>query len=79
MVFLPNVDPDSRFAAMKEKNPVDHVRFFTRWDQTESFLIPKKNVSLLIPEQFSEYYIRIFVRDSSKVCLHLLSFKYLVF
>jgi len=52
--------------AMKEKNPVDNVHFYTRWNGSDSFLIPKKNVSLLIPDQFSERYIRIFATDTNK-------------
>lgn len=52
--------------AMKERNPVDNVRFFNKWSEKEAFPIDKKNVSLLIPDQFSERYIRIFTRDASK-------------
>eukprot|EP01116_Phalansterium_solitarium_P001273 TRINITY_DN11064_c0_g1_i1.p1 TRINITY_DN11064_c0_g1~~TRINITY_DN11064_c0_g1_i1.p1 ORF type:complete len:489 (+),score=-0.20 TRINITY_DN11064_c0_g1_i1:32-1498(+) len=48
--------------AMKDQNPVDSVHFFSKWDATESFSIPKQKVSLLIPEQFSENYVRVFVR-----------------
>jgi deoxynucleoside triphosphate triphosphohydrolase SAMHD1 len=54
-------------AAKKDQNPVDHVHFFSKWDQKESYLIPKEKVSLLIPEVFSEKYVRIYCRDASKV------------
>jgi len=33
----------------------------------ESFVIQKENVSLLIPDQFSEVYARIYVKDSEKL------------
>lgn len=48
---------------MKESNPVDNCHFFTNWDQTKSVTIPKKDVSLLIPEQFSETYLRLYAKD----------------
>lgn len=51
--------------AMKEQNPVDRVDFFRKWDATECYQIPKAEVSLLIPERFAEYYIRIFCTDQS--------------
>jgi hypothetical protein len=52
---------------MKEKNPVDNVRFYNRYDNAESFKIPQENVSLLIPSQFSERYIRVYVRNPDKM------------
>jgi len=53
--------------AMKDKNPVDNVKFFSKWEQNTSFRIPVESVSLLIPSQFSERYIRIYCRDADKV------------
>jgi hypothetical protein len=53
--------------AMKDKNPVDHVRFFRKGNHTQAFTIPKEDVSLLIPLHFSENYIRIYARDPKKV------------
>lgn len=51
--------------AMKEKNPIDNVHFYDKFgDQKKKIL--KKDVSLLIPENFSEYYVRIYVKDKSK-------------
>lgn len=52
---------------MKDSNPVDNVHFFAQWTDTKSFSIPKKRVSLLIPDDFSEQYIRIYCRDSEKI------------
>lgn len=72
--------------ALKDKNPVDEVHFFTRYAtdsllskntflffhltnffNLESFPIQKENVSLLIPDQFSEVYWRVYVRNSDKL------------
>lgn len=33
--------------AMKDKNPVDHVSFFSEFNSTESFKIPKEKVEYL--------------------------------
>jgi HD superfamily phosphohydrolase len=52
--------------AFKDKNPVDHVHFFSKWDADNHFTIPKDQVSLLIPSQFAEHYIRIYVKDPTK-------------
>eukprot|EP01103_Thecamoeba_quadrilineata_P014178 TRINITY_DN4153_c0_g1_i1.p1 TRINITY_DN4153_c0_g1~~TRINITY_DN4153_c0_g1_i1.p1 ORF type:complete len:473 (+),score=37.58 TRINITY_DN4153_c0_g1_i1:83-1501(+) len=49
--------------AMENKNPVDNVHFFSKWDGTESFSIPREKVSLLVPTQFSEMHLRLFCRD----------------
>ncbi|CAO3659728.1 unnamed protein product [Umbelopsis ramanniana] len=52
--------------AMKDKNPVDSIKFYNRWDR-ESFFIPKEQVSYMVPSQFQEVIVRIYTRDSSKV------------
>lgn len=52
---------------MKNRNPVDSVRFFSRYDDKNSFSIPKETVSLLIPDVFEEKILRIFVRDKKNV------------
>jgi deoxynucleoside triphosphate triphosphohydrolase SAMHD1 len=49
--------------AMRDSNPVDNVRFFSRWNAAESFTIEKEKVSLLIPQNFSERYLRIFCTE----------------
>jgi HD superfamily phosphohydrolase len=48
--------------AHKDKNPVDNVLFYNSIYDTQAFGIPSQKVSLLIPSQFSEYYIRIYIR-----------------
>ncbi|KAI7871831.1 HD phosphohydrolase domain-containing protein [Spinellus fusiger] len=52
--------------AMKDRNPVDSIRFFSKFHDNVSFTIPKEHVSFLIPGQFEEVIIRIFARDPSK-------------
>jgi len=52
--------------AMKDKNPVDNVHFFTKWGSSDAFTLRKEEVSLLIPSQFSERYLRVFCRDPEK-------------
>ncbi len=51
--------------AMRDKNPVDNVSFFQDWNDTESRKIPRNKVSSLIPEQFEERYLRVFLRDDT--------------
>eukprot|EP01134_Creolimax_fragrantissima_P004871 CFRG4871T1 len=52
--------------AMKDANPVDSVRFFSRWDATTSFTISKEQVSGLLPEKFEEEYMKIYSCDNDK-------------
>ena len=49
--------------AMKDKNPVDHVRFFDKSDVSVSYRIPKSRVSHVMPEVFSERILRVFIKD----------------
>ncbi|PRP74387.1 HD phosphohydrolase domain-containing protein [Planoprotostelium fungivorum] len=53
--------------AMRDKNPVNHTHFFSKYNPNQKFLMQKEEVSLLIPNQFRESYVRIFVRDEKKV------------
>ncbi|KAJ3311505.1 SAM domain and HD [Boothiomyces sp. JEL0838] len=52
--------------AMKDKNPVDSIRFFTKYDSVP-ISIKKEQVSGLIPEQYKEIIVRIFSRKASHV------------
>ena len=49
--------------AMKDKNPVDHVRFFDKSDVNVSYRIPKSKVSHVMPELFSETVLRVYIKD----------------
>lgn len=54
--------------SMKEKNPVDNVRFYRSDSDTESISISREGVSnLSIPNIFAERYFRVFVRDKQHV------------
>lgn len=52
--------------AMKDSNPVDKVHFYSTSDPNKSFLIQKNQVSYLVPNEFSENVVRVFVRDAAK-------------
>ncbi|KAI8369175.1 hypothetical protein EDC96DRAFT_607057 [Choanephora cucurbitarum] len=53
--------------SMKEKNPVDSIRFFSKFNDKESFNIPQDKVSYLIPTTFQDVNLRIYTRDPSKM------------
>lgn len=38
--------------AMQNKNPVDHVHFYSKHSLNQKFLLPKTKISRLIPEEF---------------------------
>lgn len=52
--------------AMKDRNPVDSIKFFNKYRPQELYKIPREQVSLLIPEQYDEMIVRIFTRDATK-------------
>jgi len=69
---------------LKDKNPVESVRFYNKNNiksifeiflnvvnssLLESFLIDKEQVSLLLPSKFSERFIRAYTPDANKVPL----------
>ena len=49
--------------AMKDKNPVDSVKFFHKHHRDVSFRIPKEKVSHVIPQHFQERILRVFLKD----------------
>ncbi|KAG0270499.1 SAM domain and HD [Actinomortierella ambigua] len=53
--------------AMKDRNPVDGIKFFSKHNPSISYHIPREKVSSLIPSEFQECSIRVFVRDPAKV------------
>ncbi|KAF9906960.1 SAM domain and HD [Linnemannia zychae] len=53
--------------AMKDRNPVDGIKFFSKTNHSVSYHIPKEKVSSLIPSEFQENIIRVFSRDPTKV------------
>lgn len=53
--------------AMKNKNPVNNVRFYTKWNPNESFKLAQEKVSLLIPHIYSETIVRVYSKDKEQV------------
>ncbi|KAF9189482.1 SAM domain and HD [Haplosporangium sp. Z 767] len=53
--------------AMKDRNPVDSIKFFSKTNYSVSYHIPKEKVSSLIPSEFQENIVRVYARDASKV------------
>ncbi|KAI7889852.1 uncharacterized protein EV154DRAFT_513101 [Mucor mucedo] len=53
--------------SMKERNPVDSIRFFSKFNDQESFNISKQKVSYMIPSKFQDINIRIFTRTPGKM------------
>ncbi|KAL6043527.1 HD-domain PDEase [Balamuthia mandrillaris] len=51
---------------LQDQNPVDHVRFFNKDEPNSSFVVEKHQVSMLIPDLFSEHYVRVFCRNPAK-------------
>ncbi|TKS77698.1 Deoxynucleoside triphosphate triphosphohydrolase SAMHD1 [Collichthys lucidus] len=49
---------------MKEKNPINNVRFYCKDDITTAIQIRKNQVSKLLPEQFAEQLIRVYFKKT---------------
>ncbi|XP_058499138.1 deoxynucleoside triphosphate triphosphohydrolase SAMHD1-like isoform X2 [Solea solea] len=54
---------------MKEKNPINKVRFYCKEDPTKAFKIDKKQVSKLLPEQFAEQLITVYFKKTDDTSL----------
>lgn len=52
---------------MKAQNPLEHASFFKDWSDTTSYRCKGHEISSMLPENFSERKVRVFVKDSSKV------------
>ncbi|KAK9717246.1 hypothetical protein K7432_006361 [Basidiobolus ranarum] len=61
-----------------DQNPVDSIKFFSRFNGEEAFSVPKTKVSYLVPEHFEEIVIRVFARDVTKVQQIQIAFRKLV-
>ncbi|CAO3687955.1 hypothetical protein G6F70_003663 [Rhizopus microsporus] len=53
--------------AMNDNNPVDSIRFFSKFNENESFNISKQKVSYMIPSKFQDVNIRVFTRNPQKM------------
>ncbi|RUS17077.1 hypothetical protein BC937DRAFT_90455 [Endogone sp. FLAS-F59071] len=64
--------------AFQDRNPVDMIQFYSKFNENESFHIAKEQVSYLVPEQFEETVVRVFSRDMKKVKAIQMSFRKLM-
>ncbi|XP_062314410.1 deoxynucleoside triphosphate triphosphohydrolase SAMHD1 [Osmerus eperlanus] len=51
---------------MKEKNPINNVRFYCKNDPTKAIQIRKNQVSKLLPERFAEQLIRVYCKKTDE-------------
>lgn len=51
---------------MKEKNPINNVRFYCKEDPTKAIKICKNQVSKLLPEHFAEQLIRVYCKKTDE-------------
>uniref|UniRef100_A0A1A7WX25 Deoxynucleoside triphosphate triphosphohydrolase SAMHD1 n=1 Tax=Iconisemion striatum TaxID=60296 RepID=A0A1A7WX25_9TELE len=54
---------------MKEKNPINNMRFYCKSDPNKAIQIYKNQVSKLLPEQFVEQQIRVYCKKTDKESL----------
>ena len=52
---------------MKEKDPFDSIRFFSKKDHDKAKKIPLEEISTLLPKKFQEEMIRVYCICSSKL------------
>lgn len=54
---------------MKEKNPINNVRFYCKDDPNKAIMIRKSQVSQLLPEKFAEQLIRVYCKKTDEKSL----------
>lgn len=54
---------------MKDKNPIDHVRFYTKGHPDVAIRVKKAEVSDLLPVKFEEQRIRFYCKRDDEKCL----------
>ncbi|XP_056405325.1 deoxynucleoside triphosphate triphosphohydrolase SAMHD1 isoform X2 [Hyla sarda] len=54
---------------MKEKNPINNVRFYCKSDPLKAIKITKEQVSQLLPEKFAEQIIRVYCKKTDEKSL----------
>uniref|UniRef100_A0A8C7RM53 Deoxynucleoside triphosphate triphosphohydrolase SAMHD1 n=1 Tax=Oncorhynchus mykiss TaxID=8022 RepID=A0A8C7RM53_ONCMY len=64
--FVVNVSIINMDWGMKEKNPIDKVRFYCKNDPTKAYRISKDQVSKLLPERFAEQLIRVYCKKTDE-------------
>jgi hypothetical protein len=56
------VDHVTMSYSMRDRNPVDSIRFFSDWGSQDAFFIERSSVSRLIPDNFQERVMRVYLR-----------------
>ncbi|KAI9504646.1 hypothetical protein GGI25_000696 [Coemansia spiralis] len=51
---------------MGKENPVDHIKFYSKYSIDEKFPIASEFISMCVPEKYEERIVRIFTRTASK-------------
>ncbi|KAI8924148.1 hypothetical protein BC831DRAFT_467066 [Entophlyctis helioformis] len=64
--------------AMKDKHPLDTIRFYRKYNNVDSFLIPKDQISEFIPNKCEEVVIRIYSKDYDKTPAMQKAFRHLL-
>ncbi|XP_068118219.1 deoxynucleoside triphosphate triphosphohydrolase SAMHD1-like [Hyperolius riggenbachi] len=54
---------------MKEKNPIDHVWFYSKINTDKDIKIPRHEVSQLLPTTFAEQFIRVYCKKTDEKSL----------
>ncbi|KAJ8303325.1 hypothetical protein KUTeg_019721 [Tegillarca granosa] len=49
---------------MKQKNPIDHVRFYNKKDPSKAIRVRKDEVSQMLPEKFAEQHVRLYCKKT---------------
>jgi HD superfamily phosphohydrolase len=62
---------------MKDQNPIDHMRFYTKDNLQTAIPVRKDQVSQMLPQTFREQQIRVFCRKVDKPSLHA-AWKYFI-
>ncbi|EDV29078.1 uncharacterized protein TRIADDRAFT_18236, partial [Trichoplax adhaerens] len=51
---------------MKDENPIEHIRFYYKYDENRAIAFKKGEVSRMLPESFNEQYILVSSRNRDK-------------
>ena len=61
------IDPVIFHFGMKEKDPFESIRFFSKKKPDKAFKIPLKKISSLLPGEFQEKVVRVYCKHDSEV------------
>ena len=54
---------------MKQENPIDKLHFFSKSNVNEAFVIPKSELSYMLPSNFGEYIFRVYCKSPNSDCV----------